>query len=444
MNPPTPPPPAPLPLRLFRSLVILTLTLAWMAIAALGYVGAVFSAVETYFKDAGKPPGAVLVTLGAVVLLTPLALAIWAGRRRWLKWPGLALGWLATGSILAWLAWDDPVVRRPLSIDEVAPVFDGAERSYAVIMEYGKQHPTEEAKAFSSYKPKVQFAGANIAEPEKWVEFITKNRAALEADWAAVAPQRAWLDRLNTFDRLGDLTPADFAADIPRFDVWRLLSQRTCAIASLQALDGRGDEAVATLLPMLEVGRKFETSSRTLVRLMIARVVQKLCCQTAGFILDRAQPGAAARARLLAALDGGNGPAGARRIVLIEYAHFMPTLAKLSLTDAATAVDLGSPGRLPRALNLFTRLAFNPRATANLYGDYAYELAALAETRDYGGFAVRQAAFIEASFQKGGMKNLGGRLILNMAIPAYQKVVKTYWDIEDLRLALLVRLKPAA
>lgn len=441
MNPPTPPSPAPLPLRLFRSLVILTLTLAWMLIAVLGYAGAVFSVVETYFKDAGKPPGAVLFILGAVILLTPLALVFWAGRRQWLQWSVLALGWLAAGSILVWLAWDDPAVRRPLTIDEVAPVFDGAERSYAVIMEYGKQHPTEESKAFTSYRSKVQFTATSIAETEKWIEFLTKNRAALEADWAVVAPQRAWLDRLNTFDRLGDLTPPDFAADIPKFDVWRFLAQRTCAIASLQALDGRGDEAVAALLPMLEVGRKFETSSRTLVRLMIARVAQKMCYQTAGFILDRGNPGAAARARLLAALDGGNGPAGARRIVLIEYAHFMPTLAKLSLADAATAVDWGSPGRLPRAFNLLTRLVFNPRATANLYGDHAYELAALAEARDFGGFAVRQEAFMQASFQKGGMKNLGGRLILNMAIPAYQKIVKTYWDIEDLRLALQVRLK---
>ena len=60
------------------------------------------------------------------------------------------------------------------------------------------------------------------------------------------------------------------------------------------------------------------------------------------------------------------------------------------------------------------------------------------------GFAVRQEAFMQPSFQKGGMKNLGGRLILNMAIPGYQKIIKTYWDIEDLRLALLGRLKPAA
>ncbi len=441
MNPP--PTPAPAPLRLLRSLVTVTLTLAWMVIAALFYAGCVFSLLETYFTNNEKPPGAVLLTLGVVVLHAPLALAVWAARRHWLSWSRLALGGLAAGAILTWLAWDDPMVHRPLTLEEFAPAFDGAERSNAVILEYGKQHPTEESKAFSSYKARVQFSSARPDEPEKWVEFLTKNRASLEADWAAAAPQRAWLDRLNAFDRLGDLTPADFAADIPRFDVWRFLSQRTCAIASLQALDGHGDEAIATLLPMLEVSRKFETSSRTLVRLMIGRVAQKLCYQTAVFILDRANPGPAARARLHTALEGGNGPAGARRIVLMEYAVFMPALAKLSLAEAAAAIDGHSNPGL-RFLNLFRPFFFNPRATTNLYGDYVYDLAALAEARDLGGFAARQQVFERSSHQSGGMKNLGGRLILSMAVPAYGKVLKSYWDIEDLRLALRTRLAPPA
>jgi hypothetical protein len=120
----------------------------------------------------------------------------------------------------------------------------------------------------------------------------------------------------------------------------------------------------------------------------------------------------------------------------------MPAMAKLSLTEAATAVDWGSSTRLPGAFNALTRLVFNPRATTNLYGDHAYELAALAEARDHGGFAVSQEAFSHTAFRQGGMKNLGGRLIINMAVPAYQKIVKSYWDIEDLRLAQLARLSP--
>lgn len=39
------------------------------------------------------------------------------------------------------------------------------------------------------------------------------------------------------------------------------------------------------------------------------------------------------------------------------------------------------------------------------------------------------------------MKNIGGRLYADMAMPALSKVVKSYWDIDDLRRTLLTRLK---
>jgi hypothetical protein len=436
---PAPVPQPPAWARLLRSMLIVAVILAFTVVAALFFVGTTFSLMDTYFKDEGKPPGGLIVALGVIITLLPLGLAILAARRRWLTWPVLGIASLAAAGVLAWLAWDDPTIRHPLTVEEIAPAFDDADKSYAVLMEYGKQQPTEDSKAFSARKQTVQFSGIGPGDGEKWAEFISKNRAGLEAEWTAAAPQRAWLGRLNAFDRIGDLTPADFDADIPRFDIWRFLAQRTAAIASLQALDGSGDEAIATLLPMLEVSRKFETSSRTLVRLMIARVSQKLCYQTAAFIMDRGNPSPASRARLLAALEGGNGPAGARRIVQVEYVLFTPILARLSFSDAMSAVSWGGAKRLPAALNALTRLLINPCATANLYGDQVKELAALAEARDLGGFAARQQAFSHATMQ-GGMKNLGGRLLLNMATPAYQKVLENYWKIEDLRLEVRARL----
>jgi hypothetical protein len=440
-QPPAPKPP--LLARFLRSLVIVLLVLAWTALAAIFFVGTTFSLVDSYFKDADKPPGGVVLTLGIITLLLPLVLTIWAARRRWLSWPVLGASGLGAALLLTWLAWDDPMVRRPLTLEEIAPAFDGAERSHAALLEYGKLKPTAEATAFKTAKWKVDYVKGSPAEAEKWVEFLTANRANLETDWAAAAPQRAWLERLNAFERLGDLSEADFGADIPSFQIWRFLSQRTAAMASLQALDGKGDEAVATLLPMLEVSRKFETSARTLVRLMIARVAQKICYQTAGFILDRAPPGPAARARLLAALEDGNGPAGARRIILVEYAGVIAAINKVSLKEAVSLLSWGQQAMPARAFATLAIFVFNPRATANLYGDYAYELVTLAEARDLGGFAVRQEAFVHDSLQKGGMKNLGGRLLMNMAIPAYQKVLKNYWDIEDLRIALQARLSPS-
>jgi hypothetical protein len=419
-------------LRPFRVLVTVSLTLALMSLAGLGY---------TVFALFSKVSGVLLGVLGIIVILTPAALILWAARRRWLTWPVLAAGVFFTGAALGWLAWDDSVVRRPLTVRDISPFFDGAEESYAVLMEYGKNNPGADSQAFTA-RQNIYFKTGSPRDAEKWIEFITSNRAVIEAEWVAAAPQRTWLDRLNAFDRLGDLTPGDFSADIPRFDVWRFLSQRTCAIASLQALGGEGDAAMVTLLPLLEVSRKLEASSRTLVRLMIARVVQKMCYQTAGFILDRGSPGPVARGRLLAALQGGDPPAGARRLVLMEYAVFRTALVEASLTDAMDSVDWTASSRLPRAFNLATPFLFNPRATTNLYGDEVHALADLAEKRDIEGLAARQKNLVHTPQGIRAIKNLGGRLLLNLSIPAYEKIVRNYWESEDLRLALLIRLKP--
>jgi len=97
--------------------------------------------------------------------------------------------------------------------------------------------------SFPDLLPSLHLPGA--IDGGKWLEYITANRAALEADWEILAPQRRWWAELNAFERLGDLTPPRWDFDIISFRVWRTLSQHSCAIASLQALDNQGDAAIA-------------------------------------------------------------------------------------------------------------------------------------------------------------------------------------------------------
>jgi hypothetical protein len=93
-------------------------------------------------------------------------------------------------------------------------------------------------------------------------------------------------------------------AEIIAFQPFRAHYQHACAIASLQALDGHGDAALATLLPILEVNRKLEPSSRTLVRSMLARVGQRMAIETAAFVLDTTAVSPDSRARFASALVG--------------------------------------------------------------------------------------------------------------------------------------------
>ena len=90
---------------------------------------------------------------------------------------------------------------------------------------------------------------------------LESRRAELEAHWAELAPQWAWWNAMNAFDRIGDLTPPDPESEIIGFPVFRSVPHHALAIASLQAIDGHGDQAVETLLPILKVSLKLRHPS---------------------------------------------------------------------------------------------------------------------------------------------------------------------------------------
>src|SRR5581483_8769142 len=127
--------------------------------------------------------------------------------------------------------------------------------------------------------PRLTFNGVNPAQPVRWAQFLQAHRAEIESGWTQLAPVRAWWDEMAAAPRLGDLTPPRPDAPIPAFQPMRQYCQYAVAIASLQALDGQGDAAAATLLRLYEVARKLEPNSRTLVRTMIARVTQRLAIE---------------------------------------------------------------------------------------------------------------------------------------------------------------------
>lgn len=377
---------APLWQRSLRSLILLGLCLALTVITAIAVIGCLPFVTESFkqlFSWGRKVPKEVISLTVLFVILVPLIVLAVAERKRWLSWPVLAVSWLVVLPVLGWLAWDEPAIRQPITIEEFSPAFPGAELSYAVLMQYSKQTPSEEAKAFAATKLSAPVL-ANPDDSARWLESVTKNRAAIEADWATLVPQRRWLGELAAFERIGDLTPSDYGANIMNFQVWRTLSKHTCAVAMLWALDGRGDEAIALLVPQLEVSRKLQLSSRTLVRTMIAVVVERVTLQTAALVLDQKPVSAASHARLTAALANENGPDLAHRMLLIEYFRFAPYVNSMNLGDHLAGTWGNEKTMLRRPLNFLSALFFNPIATTNIYGDHLRELAKLAAASDLG------------------------------------------------------------
>jgi hypothetical protein len=448
-SPPTPVAPAarePLHLRALRSVAALSLAIVLMLLFGLWLFSLppMSSAAEAMGNLAGRGNSGentgnrtlALVALGFVAVF-PFGFLALVGKFRVRAWWWIGGGWLAVIPVLAYLAADEPS-RRTITLDEMAPAFPGAEKSYAVLMRYSKQNPAPEAVALEKATFKIVGLPVGPDQPAEFTKFITERRADIEADWAALEPQRRWLDELNAFDRIGDLGAASISTDIIRFSAWRLLSQKTTAKAGLLALDGRGDEAIATLLPILEASRKLEPSARTLVRFLVARVVQRMLIETAALTVQQTPVSPVMRARLAAVLKlGAGGEAGARRLVAVDYAGVAGWLSEGTL-GAGFKWD-GKGGPRTALFDIFGPFVFNRQRAINTYGDLISELQELAARREGGKIDLRTKEFW-AHQNRSRFKNFYGSYLMQMFTPALAKPVESYWKVEDQRIALLARL----
>jgi hypothetical protein len=418
----SPAPALPLALRVLRAVILLALCAALAFVFVLGS----FALLNPMTMDDDHFRVAVTASLGLGGLLLPVLLVWLAYRLRLRSWWWLGGGWLAVLPVLAYLAADDPVIRRPMTIEEVAPSFPGAEQSYQVLMVQAVDSPAARAfktGAFSTPK--------DIAELPA---YAGKNRARVEDTWHKLAAERAWYAELNAFDRIGDLGDASHETPIPAYAVHRVMAQTAQLKALLLAGEGRGDEAVAVLLPVLEVGRKIQVTSRTLVRTMIGFTIRRMALDAAGLVLDRTAVSPAMRARLLAAAGPVSGEAGARRLVAIEYANW--TTGSMIDYHLNRKAESPAPAVLRGLVGLFTPLVINPNRTINEAGDIMAELQDLAARRQ----PMTLARRVAPAPGPVGIKNLIGQLMVYSEMPAYQYILDRYWETEDKLVALRGRL----
>jgi len=125
------------------------------------------------------------------------------------------------------------------------------------------------------------------ANPPSGAPSSLAHRASLEAEWAALSPRRApaWSDELNTLATMGPHRRP--RADHHQFPgLPHPLS--TCLVPPLQAIDRHGDDAIDTLLPVLQVSRKMQPAAHTLVRQMVAVVIERGTTAVARWVLDNA------------------------------------------------------------------------------------------------------------------------------------------------------------
>lgn len=421
-----------LPLRFLRALLSAVLFLMIGVLVMLLLVSGL-STVSMNDDAMWKAVGwfALVATVGCLVALYFI--------NRWLRekpWSVLAGGYIIVAPVFIYAVYDETEFKRSLTLAELSPSPARAEESWRVTLWYTIRPnlPAERTMPNHGYVP-----GAT-SDPEKWAAHLTQNRVQAQRAWETLAKEREWFAAMNAFPAIGDLMPARFEGPIIRFRPFRTVVQVCCAQAGLLALDGKGDEAVDVLLPVVEVSRKLEPSARSLVRFMVARASLGTIVETVHFVLARSQVSAAKRAALAAVLEGGSGgKAGVRRLLWIEYAF----LYEAFFANGGMA-GFEPEGGLSKAILMgLTRPFFLRRATANEYAAVLEELTLLAEQREFGRLDARQREFADEQV-RGRFKNIIGSLLLHISMPSYRKMVESYWKKEDQRVALIAELRKSA
>jgi len=228
-----------------------------------------------------------------VVFAAPLTVMIYGLRRGWLSCRRQAAIWILVIGVAVDLAVDDPVVNMPATLDELAPALPGDEASYKVMSRFSL---TQSDPILKTDPTGASFV-ANLNGDKKDTDVLRQHRDDIEAGWNEIGPLQNWFTELSAFPRIGDLleNPED---PLPSFRLIRTYSRFACAHAQLLALDGKGDDALALLGQVLDVSQKMEATSRSLIRIMISVVIEKMALSRMGYVLDNATTSPAARARL--------------------------------------------------------------------------------------------------------------------------------------------------
>jgi len=371
-----------------------------------------------------------------VIFILPLTVLVYGYRHRWLTWRVVGAAWALVIGTMIYLGQDEPVVNLPADLDEFAPVRPGDAASYQIVSRFSHTKPDVKAD------DRLTLSTAQLSGNETDTAVLRANHDVIEAGWNQITELREWFADMAAQPRLGDLL-RKLDDPLPSFVPIRTYTRLASAHAQLLALDGHGDDALALLGQIVDVGQKLSATTRTLVRGMIGVIISKSAMGRAGYVLNHAATTPAARAKFAATLAAGvRGEGGVRRMLMIEYVTVMvPLLLDQKLGDLLYG-DFGSRSSLwEYPLDGLTQVLMNPRATVNLAGAYYGEMADLGARRDFAGMKSL-AAKVELEWSGWNpVKNMGGRYILSMALPALAKITEQYWQEQDARTALLVKLK---
>jgi hypothetical protein len=356
------------------------------------------------------------------------------GIYRRIAWRWIALVGSGVVGALGYLAWDV----APVPLVDLGPRVSGGDAGYRTIMWMAEKSPYSrlaEAGVLTSEKIK------DLTLPsgrEAWPEFVQAKRAEILQAWDADKLGKEWFSMINVTPPKG-IWPQGFNDPIIDFRSVRAVSNIHRTYAYLLARDGRREEAMAVLLPMVQAMHQLERTSGSLLHGMIATVVLKGSYATLDEILKLGAISPEIRVKvrdeLLAAMPVSE---VIHHILLGEQAFLRGCLNSV---EPQSIPKLSSGSRLDAWISFVVSskagcLLFNRNRTEQMGLKALEEITALAAAREFDGLKAWRPPWYRVSESR----NPVGRLLIAMWMPAFTKATEGLWENEDQRLALLKQL----
>lgn len=375
-----------------------------------------------------------LIVAAAVGLMVAV---FWRKIRIFETWRGVVIGTALFAPVLVWLAWDDATLTHPLTFEELSPAVSQGEESYRATLAFTKINGQPAAREL----PEAKFYLRNNPEDklEDWRAEIVKEREKLAAEWTALAPARVWLAELDHYPAIGDEPEPGPDTPLLNFGALRRITNATCAQAALLALDGKGDEALALLRPILSVGFKLERHGRSDYRLLMAHRTIDRALVTAQMVLATTTVSAAERAALATVIAERDLKSVIRRVAWSSYVILSGMILKdPQVVFAQVTNEAGIKNDLMvKVVSGLRPFLVLPRNTINLLARFA----AAAERTMLGSAGQADNEDVLRAMASDSPKNFGGRLVVSIAVPNYEKLGESFRKSEATRLNLLTELR---
>jgi hypothetical protein len=384
------------------------------------------------YPDAFNPPASAIIAVLAVLsflIATPLTLVglAWALGLRRPRWGALAL--LGLAPVFVYLARDDATSPYSDTWKEFSTMTPEGKAGYAVVIRW--PGGGDYSNAFVS-PPVLEQLKAKPGSAE-WLKAIADNRKSFDAAWTKLEPVRTWWAEWAAMPEIGDYV-ARASSPIISFKLMRIHARMVQVRATQLAQEGRGDEAIEVLLPLIEGAQKLEPSGRSLVRLMSSMVLLEMGASAADQVLSLTSVSASSKERLATLLASGSiGELGARRLVGMEFTDYVSrSLSRDASAGPITGGLLGS---------WLGPVLVNPNRTLNQMGAIIDEVQERAARRDIDGVRSTLERSRRTVLAENGIKNIFGQHFVLDATTNYAPIIERYWRAEDQRAALIARLR---